>query len=93
MQGWRVLAPLRQAIAASPEEIARRLYYDSLVYDAEALRYLVARFGERQIMIGTDYPFDICERDPLGRLRESGLPEATLDLLRDTNARRFLGCP
>lgn len=93
MQGWRVLPPLRDAIAESPAEIARRLYYDSLVYDGATLRHLVERFGERQIMIGTDYPFDIFERDPLGRLGESGLPDATLDLLRDANARRFLGLP
>ena len=44
-------------------------------------------------MIGTDYPFDIFERDPLRRLRESGLPDATLTLLREVNARRFLGLP
>jgi aminocarboxymuconate-semialdehyde decarboxylase len=93
MQGWHVLPSLRETLAESPAEIARRLYYDSLVYDGATLRHLVERFGERQIMIGTDYPFDIFERDPLARLQDTGLGAATLDLLRETNARRFLGLP
>ena len=93
MQGWNVLASLREAIAEPPSEIARRLYYDSLVYDAATLRFLVEQFGERQVMIGTDYPFDIFERAPLRRLRDTGLPDATLALLEDVNARRFLGLP
>ena len=45
------------------------------------------------VMIGTDYPFEIFERDPLGRLRETGLRDATVALLQDANARRFLGLP
>jgi aminocarboxymuconate-semialdehyde decarboxylase len=93
MQGWNVLPTMREAIAEPPSEIARRLYYDSLVYDAATLRFLVEQFGERQVMIGTDYPFDIFERDPLRRLREAGLPDTTLALLQDANAKRFLGLP
>ncbi len=83
IQGWTVLPSLRCAISEPPAEIARRLYYDSLVYDSATLRFLVDVFGERQLMIGTDYPFDIFERDPLGRLRETGLPDTTLELIRD----------
>ena len=93
MQGWDVMPAMRQAVAESPTDIARRLYYDSLVYDPSTLRFLVSVFGERQIIIGTDYPFDIYERDPNGRLNNAGLPITTVDLLRAGNARRFLGLP
>ncbi len=90
VHGAKVLTSLGKAMTESPTDIARRLYYDLLVYDAATLAFLVAVFGERQIMIGTDYPFDIFERDPIGVLRATGLPDATLDLLRTENARRFL---
>jgi aminocarboxymuconate-semialdehyde decarboxylase len=50
-------------------------------------------FGERQIMIGTDYPFDIFERDPIGVVRATGLPDATLERLTGGNARQFLRLP
>ena len=93
MHGWKVLASIGKAMTEPPADIARRLYYDSLVYDAATLAFLTGVFGERQIMIGTDYPFDIFERDPIGALQASGLPDATLDLLRGENARRFLRLP
>jgi aminocarboxymuconate-semialdehyde decarboxylase len=93
LHGWKVLASVGKIMTESPAEIARRLYYDSLVYDATALDFLVRVFGERQIMIGTDYPFDIFERDPIGVVRATGLPDATLERLTGGNARQFLRLP
>jgi aminocarboxymuconate-semialdehyde decarboxylase len=93
LHGWKVLASVGKAMTESPAEIARRLYYDSLVYDATTLDFLVRVFGERQIMIGTDYPFDIFERDPIGVVRATGLPDATLERLTGGNARQFLRLP
>src|SRR3989441_7575088 len=40
-----------------PTEYLRQLYFDSLVFTAEALRHLVAEAGSSQIVMGTDYPF------------------------------------
>lgn len=93
LHGWKVLASVSASMAESPVDIARRLYYDSLVYDGATLTFLVSVFGERQVMVGTDYPFDIFERDPIGVLKTTGLGSATLDLLREGNARQFLGLP
>ena len=42
-------------------EQARRLHYDTLVFDAPTLRHLVATFGAAQLMVGTDYPFNFHE--------------------------------
>ena len=70
---------------------ARRLFYDTLVFDAPTLRHLVATFGSTQLMIGTDYPFNFHDRTPLQRIEEAGFDEtAALDLIRH-NAERFLG--
>ena len=38
-----------------PSDYLKQLYFDSLVFTAEALRHLVAEHGASQIMIGTDY--------------------------------------
>lgn len=89
--GWETFPALRSALAESPRDIARRLYYDTLVYDTDTLRSLVRMFGETQLMIGSDFPFDIHDRDPLGSVAATDLPEAALRLLRERNARRFLG--
>ena len=64
-QAHAVFPALQSAIAAPPSEQARRLFYDALVFDAPTLRHLVAVFGETQLMIGTDYPFNFHDDTPL----------------------------
>jgi aminocarboxymuconate-semialdehyde decarboxylase len=90
-QGWQVFPALRDSIAESPSAQARRLFYDTLVFDAPTLRHLAASFGSTQLMLGTDYPFNFHERTPLARLHEAGFDPATCDALAFGNARRFLG--
>jgi aminocarboxymuconate-semialdehyde decarboxylase len=78
----------------SPRQQLHRLYFDSLVHDADALRYLIKLAGVERIMLGTDYPFPLGEAQP-GALIES-LSELTAEqkerLLAGT-AREFLGLP
>jgi aminocarboxymuconate-semialdehyde decarboxylase len=42
-----------------PSEYLRRIFFDSLVYSAASLRHLVAQVGVSQVVVGTDYPFDM----------------------------------
>jgi aminocarboxymuconate-semialdehyde decarboxylase len=90
-QGWKTFPALADSVPQSPAEQARRLFYDTLVYDAPTLRHLVACFGAQALMLGTDYPFNFHEPRPVGRLDEAGLDAATRDALAFGNARRFLG--
>jgi aminocarboxymuconate-semialdehyde decarboxylase len=89
--GWKAVPAIRDAIPQAPSAYARKLYYDDLVYDARTLNFIIERFGASQIMIGTDYPFNVQDKDPLGSLAAAGLDEARAKLLREDNARRFLG--
>jgi aminocarboxymuconate-semialdehyde decarboxylase len=89
--GWKAIPAVRDAIPQPPSAYARKLYYDDLVYDAKSLAFVIERFGATQIMIGTDYPFNVQDKDPLGSLAAAGLDEARARLLREDNARRFLG--
>jgi aminocarboxymuconate-semialdehyde decarboxylase len=91
--GWKVVPAIRDAIPQPPSAYARRLYYDDLVYDARTLAFIIERFGAERVMIGTDYPFNIHDKDPLGSLAAAGPDEARVKLLREDNARRFLGLP
>ena len=90
-QGWKTFPALADSIAESPVEQARRLYFDTLVYDAPTLKHLLHVFGAQALMIGTDYPFNFHEPQPIARLAEAGLDAATRDALAFGNAQRFLG--
>lgn len=90
-QGWQVFPALKEGITAAPREQARKLFYDTLVFDTPTLRHLAATFGTSQLVIGTDYPFNFHDRTPVQRIEEAGFDEATALQLVRLNAERFLG--
>lgn len=92
-QAMSVFPALADSVHLPPAEAARQLFFDTLVFDAATLRHLAQTFGPRQLMLGTDHPFNFHERRPVDRLREAGFDEATTALLTHANARRFLGLP
>jgi aminocarboxymuconate-semialdehyde decarboxylase len=75
----------------SPIEYARRFYYDSLVFDRRAIRYLIDLLGPDRLLIGSDFPA-MPREDPAGRtLRSMGLPPAAEEDITWNNAFRWLG--
>ena len=88
---WKTFPKAKEALPESPAEVAKRFYYDDLLFEPRAVRFLVESFGASQVMVGTDYPFNMGDTDPLGSLRKAGLDAATVDAITATNARRFLG--
>ena len=91
VHAWRVLPKAREALRESPDVTARRFYYDHLVFDASALRLVIERFGASQIVVGSDYPFNMGDTDPVGSLERLGLDHDTHFAISAANARRFLG--
>ncbi len=87
---WTIAPGLKKAMPQGPRDLAGLLYYDTLVYDATALRYLAAQFGTSQLLIGTDYPFAIMEHKPLERLSEAGFSGSDIDAVTHINAKRYL---
>ena len=75
-----------------PGTYLRRLYFDSLVYTHSQLEYLVAQFGADHILVGTDYPADMGETDPVGFIEGApGLDDAIRRAILGGNAARLLG--
>ena len=76
----------------NPRAYLGRFYVDSLVHDAEALRYLLALVGPSSVALGSDYPFPLGEAVP-GRLIESmgELSSGTRAALLSGTALEFLG--
>jgi aminocarboxymuconate-semialdehyde decarboxylase len=75
-----------------PRSLINKLYFDSLVHDANALRYMIDLFTADRIMLGSDYPFPLGEHHP-GSLIESmtGLAPAVRERLLSGTALEFLG--
>ena len=64
----------------NPRDYLGRIYFDSLVHDADTLRFLLRLAGPERVALGSDYPFPLGE-EVAGRLIES-MPELS-DAARD----------
>ena len=47
----------RKTIQKQPSEYLKQIYVDTIVFNQEAMRHLIAVVGAGQIGLGTDYPF------------------------------------
>ena len=90
-EGWKVFPALQESISESPLSQARKLFADTLVYDGSTLRCLLGIFGETQLMLGTDYPFNFHERHPVERVEAAFSDQDLRDRLIYGNAAAFLG--
>jgi aminocarboxymuconate-semialdehyde decarboxylase len=84
--------PEARKIKHRPSEYLRRIYFDSLVYTPEGLRHLIQEVGVTQVMLGTDYPFDMGAYKPHELIAGvAGLTEQERELILGGNAVRLLG--
>jgi aminocarboxymuconate-semialdehyde decarboxylase len=78
-------------IETAPTELARRLYYDTVLHDVGALAFLVERMGADHVVAGTDYPFEMGDPDPLATVRGiPGLSDEQRHLITEGNVARIL---
>src|SRR5579863_5062001 len=74
-----------------PTTYLKRLYFDALVYTHHQLQYLVDEYGADHILVGTDYPADMGEVDPVGFIeRAPRLDDAARRAILGLNAARLL---
>jgi aminocarboxymuconate-semialdehyde decarboxylase len=89
---YRARADVREGLPHSPGEYLRRLFFDTMVFEPDQLAFLINRYGADHIVIGTDYPYDMGEEDPLALLaRVGGLGAAEIESIRGGNAAELLG--
>lgn len=76
----------------TPGDYLKRIHFDSLVYSSKALDLLIQQVGAEQVVIGTDYPFDMGHYDIHGLVEGvPGLSEEDRKAVLGGNAARLLG--
>ena len=77
-----------------PTHYLKRLYFDTMVFTHHQLEYLVEVWGADHILMGTDYPFDMGEIDPIGFVEGAGrLSDGDRKAILGGNAARLLNIP
>jgi aminocarboxymuconate-semialdehyde decarboxylase len=91
--GWHVRPEGPKAIPKEPREYARRIFVDSLTLAPRNLRFIIEELGADRVMIGSDYPFDMGDTDPLASLDATGLDPSMRRLIEGQTAAKFLRLP
>ena len=83
----------RLNIGSVPSSYLRRnFYFDSIVFTAHELEYLVAQYGSDRVLLGSDYPYDMGEADPVAFVDSANaLSEQDRAAIAGGNAARLLG--
>lgn len=78
-------------ITIPPEDLARRLFYDTVLHSPRALEYLVEWAGAEQVVMGTDYPFEMGDPEPVATVDSiPGLTDEQRALILGGNVARIL---
>ena len=83
--------PESRTMEHPPSEYLRRIYFDTVVFRPDILRTLIDRVGIEQVVLGTDYPFDMGDYELDALLDDvADLDAEGLKAIREGNARRLL---
>ncbi|MEO5672354.1 MAG: amidohydrolase family protein [Ramlibacter sp.] len=88
---WRERHDCSAHCQHEPSHYLRRMFLDTIVFDPAQLRALAAQWGPQQLVLGTDYPYDMSEPDPVGFVHRSGLDAEAVAGILGGNAARLLG--
>ena len=88
---YKVRPECQKHISRPPSEYLKKLYFDSIVYQEPSLENLVRFAGSDHVLLGTDYPFDMGEDDPVKFINQlKSVPQAERDKILGGNAVRLL---
>lgn len=88
---WRYRPELRRLTDMRPSDYLRRMWYDTCVFDAGVLRTLIDLAGADRVMLGSDYPFDMGDQDPLRIVDDAVLDPDDRAAICEGTARAFFG--
>ena len=92
--GFNVRPECKEFIKRSPLDYVKKFYFDTIAHDSESLRFLISRVGADHVLIGTDYPYDMGDMDPVRTVEElTELPADQVSKIMGENAVSLFKIP
>jgi aminocarboxymuconate-semialdehyde decarboxylase len=89
---WGARSDCQADLPKPPTSYLKQIYVDSVVFTPDQLDALVKTFGADHVLMGTDYPYDMLENDPIGHIASvEHFDESTRAALAGGNAKKLLG--
>ena len=88
---WGARSDVRGTLPKSPTSYLKQIYVDTVVFTPHQLAALVDLFGADHVLMGTDYPYDMGEYDPVAHVCGAGLDATSIAKICGGNVKALLG--
>jgi aminocarboxymuconate-semialdehyde decarboxylase len=89
---WGARSDSHGNLPQPPTTYLKKIYFDSVVFTPYQLAELVRLVGVDHVIMGSDYPFDMADFDPIGHLASvESFDQSTIAALAGGNAKKLLG--
>jgi len=88
---WGARSDSHGNLPKPPTTYLKKIYFDTVVFTPIQLEALVKTFGADHVVLGTDYPFDMADFDPVEHVVSTGFDASTTAALVGGNAKKLLG--
>ncbi len=89
---WGARSDAHADLPKPPTSYLKQIYFDTVVFSHGQLEALVKTFGPDHVVMGTDYPFDMADYDPVGHVASiAAFDSATVGKIVGGNTKRILG--
>jgi len=82
--GYQVRPECKVEIKRPPSYYLRLLYFETITHFTPALEYLITSVGADKVMLGTDYPYDMADSQPVLKVQ-------SLTSISEEDKQRVLG--
>ncbi len=88
---WGARKDSHAGLPKPPTHYLRKLYFDNVVFTPHQLEFLVKVYGADHVVMGTDYPYDMADFDPVEHVLSAELGEEDTAKVAGGTAARLLG--
>src|SRR4029079_6056182 len=88
---WGARSDSHASLPKPPTEYLKKVFFDTVVFTPIQLEALVKTFGADHVVLGSDFPFDMADFDPVEHVVSTGFDASTTAAIAGGNAKRILG--
>jgi aminocarboxymuconate-semialdehyde decarboxylase len=90
--GYKVRPEPKEKVHRGPRAFLKNFYFDTITHNPDALRYLIAFAGSDHVLLGSDYPYDMGDADPVKTVSKlTGIKTADRRKIMKENAIALYG--
>lgn len=89
-RGFKQRPEINRVISRPPTEYLKQFYFDTITHDAAVLCELVNLVGADHVLLGSDYPFDMGNENPVDLVRAANLGTENEQKILSENAMQLL---